>query len=55
METEVVLMYQKMYYQLFNALTDALQAMEEQNYGIAREIMKKAQQAAEEMFLEGDE
>lgn len=48
-------MYQKMYYTLFNAMTDALQAMGEQNYGTAREILEKAQQAAEEIFLDADE
>ena len=48
-------MYQKMYYTLFNAMTDALQAMGEQNYGTAREILEKAQQAAEEIFLDAEE
>lgn len=48
-------MYQKMYYTLFNAMTDALQAMSEQNYGTAREILEKVQQAAEEIFLDTDE
>ena len=48
-------MYQKMYYTLFNAMTDALQAMSRQNYGIAREILEKAQQAAEEIFLDAEE
>ena len=48
-------MYKKMYYTLFNSITDALQAMKEQNYGLAREIMEKAQQEAEEIFIDGDE
>jgi len=48
-------MYQKMYYKLFNAMTDALQAMEAQNYGVAREIIETAQQQAEEIFLDEEE
>lgn len=45
-------MYQKMYYKLFNAMTDAIQAIKEQNYGMARELMETAQQEAEEIFLD---
>ena len=48
-------MYQKMYYTLFNAMTDALRAMEEHNYGIAQQIMERAQQQAEEIFLDTEE
>ncbi len=44
--------YQKPYYILFNAATDALRAMESQNYGLARDILIRAQQDAEEYFLE---
>ena len=36
-------MYRKMYYTLFNAVTDALEAMEQQNYGQARELLIAAQ------------
>ncbi len=55
MVTEVKIMYQKMYYTLFNAVTDALRAMEENNYGIAQQILKTAQQQAEEIFLDTEE
>ena len=48
-------MYQKMYYTLFNAMTDALRAMEEHNYGIAQQIMERAQQQVEEIFLDTEE
>ena len=45
-------MYQKMYLRMFNAATDALAHMEEQNFGIARELLIAAQQACEEIYLE---
>ena len=48
-------MYQKMYYQLFNAITDALEALAQKNYGQAEELLKTAQQASEEFYLEQDE
>ncbi len=34
--------YQKMYVQLFAAVTDALEAMSQQNYGQAAAILRKA-------------
>ena len=48
-------MYQRMYYKLFNAMTDAIKAVKEQNYGVACDIMQKAQQEAEEIFLDEEE
>lgn len=45
-------MYKKMYYQLFNAITDALDALAQKNYGQAEELLKAAQQASEEFYLE---
>ena len=48
-------MYRKMYYTLFNAITDALSAMEQQNYGQARELLIAAQQQSEEIFMDSDE
>lgn len=48
-------MYKKMYLKLFNSITDALEALERQNYGQAADILKKGQQAAEELYLEGKE
>jgi len=47
--------YQKAYYLLFNAITDALAAMEQQNFGQARQLLISAQQQAEEIFLEEEE
>ena len=43
--------YQKMYYLLFNAITDALEQMDAQNYGEAKETLISAQQKAEEIYI----
>ena len=48
-------LYKKMYSILFNAVTDALRDMEEQNFGRAKERLVKAQQQAEEAFVEEKE
>ena len=48
--------FPKYYTTLFNRITDALEALGEQNYIKAQDILIKAQQDAEEMYLEdGDE
>ena len=47
--------YQKLYSLLFNAATDALEAMELQNIGTAKEILRKAQQEAEKVYLSEEE
>ena len=43
--------YQKMYSTLFNAITDALAQIENQNYGDAKSTLIAAQQKAEEMYI----
>ncbi len=43
--------YQKMYTKLFNAVTDALEKIEAQNYGDAKALLIAAQQKAEEMYV----
>lgn len=43
--------YQKEYFILFNAITDALRQLEEQNLGAAKKLLMTAQQQAEEHFL----
>ena len=48
-------MYREMYLRLFNAVTDALAAMEAQNFGRARAMLIAAQQRCEEMYLEEEE
>ena len=41
-------MYQKMYYRLFNAVTDAL---EENDIDIIKRLLIKAQQETEEIYI----
>ena len=43
--------YEKMYHLLFNAITDALQQLEQQNYGSAKDLLIAAQQQAEEIYI----
>ena len=43
--------YEKMYHLLFNAITDALEQMEKQNYGTTKETLIAAQQKAEELYI----
>jgi hypothetical protein len=48
--------FPKYYARLFNGITDAIEALQEQNYIKAQDILIRAQQDAEEMYLEdGDE
>lgn len=47
--------YKKLYALLFNAITDAVEALERQNYGAARDTLVAAQQAAEEMYVSQEE
>lgn len=44
--------FQKSYCILFNACTDALRALEERNYGQARQLLMEGQQRAEGAYLE---
>ena len=48
--------FPKYYTLLFNAITDAIEDIDRKNYGVARARLVKAQQDAEEAYLEaGDE
>ena len=47
-------LYQNLYFHLFNRITDALVAMEQQDFGTARDILIRAQQSAEEQYLNTD-
>lgn len=47
--------YRKLYFHLFNAVTDALQAIEQQNYGQESAILITAQQETEEMYLDEED
>lgn len=46
--------YEKMYLKLFNAVTDAIRLLPEEQ-SVAREILIKAQQNCEELFMETEE
>ncbi len=46
--------YEKLYHLLFNAITDALEQMEQQNYGTAKETLITAQQEAEEIYMSAE-
>mgnify|MGYP005840222205 CR=1 FL=1 len=43
--------YEKMYHLLFNAITDALEQIEKQNFGSAKDLLIAAQQKAEEIYI----
>ena len=43
--------YEKMYHLLFNAVTDALEQIEQQNFGSAKDLLIAAQQQAEEIYI----
>lgn len=45
----------QLYHLLFNAITDAIEAMQKMNWGQALEILKKAQQDTEEAYLQREE
>ena len=47
--------YKKMYYRLFNGITDALTEMERQNYGAAAEILRQSQIDSEEIYLDAED
>ena len=44
--------YEKMYHLLFNAITDALEQMEKQNLGSAKDLLTTAQQKTVEIYME---
>ncbi|MBR4549985.1 MAG: hypothetical protein IKO83_08750 [Oscillospiraceae bacterium] len=48
-------MFKKMYLLLFNRVTDALDALAAGNTARAGEILVRAQQACEELYIEGTE
>lgn len=43
--------FKKMYLTLFNRITQALDALDQNNYGTAADILKHAQVEAEELYL----
>ena len=51
MINEDIFLYKKMYFSLFNAVTDAISALEHFEAGTCLRILKKAQQDCEEIFV----
>ena len=47
--------YKAMYLLLFNAVTDALEKMDRQNYGEASALLIAAQQKVEELYMDSDD
>ena len=43
--------YQKLYTKMFNAATDALEALDSLNIGLAKDLLRRAQQEAEEVYM----
>lgn len=43
--------YKKMYATLFNAITDALELLEDGNLPEAKALLERAQQATEELYI----
>ena len=48
-------MFRKMYLALFNAVTDAIRALDRGEAVRARQILVSAQQESEEIYLQGEE
>ena len=44
--------YKKLYFHLFNVLTDAIEEIETGNIFTARDILIKAQQETEELYMD---
>ena len=47
--------YQKLYYMMFNAATDAIDAIDKRNFESARQILAYAQCEAEEKYIQMSE
>ena len=47
--------YQKAYYLLFNAITDALASIQQQNFGLAQQGLISAQVQAESLYMETED
>ena len=47
--------YKTLYALLFNAMTDALEQIDAQNYGAASETFIAAQQKAEEIYINSED
>lgn len=46
--------YEKLYHILFNAITDALELIEQRSYGSAERALEAAQRRTEELYVENE-
>ncbi len=46
--------YEKLYHLLFNAITDALEKLEQNQPQTAAELLRQAQQKSEEIYIEAE-
>lgn len=46
--------FKKLYFQLFGALADAVEAMEASDFAASKEILIRAQQEAEEEYISAE-
>ena len=47
--------YEKLYYSMFNAVSEALEQLIKQNYGNGITLLKEAQWKCEEAYIESEE
>jgi len=47
--------YQKLYTLLFNRITEAIEQLDQKNYGHARDLLVRAQQDSEECYISEDD
>lgn len=47
--------YQKMYTMLFNAVTDAIESIQQHNSALAEKILIQAQQKTEDLYISAEE
>ena len=47
-------LFKELYFHLFNRITDALEQIQAQNYGVAADLLRQAQQEAEEQYLSAE-
>ena len=45
--------YSKLYYMLFNAVTNAIECIDSGNYGKAKQLLISVQRQTEELYIEG--
>ena len=47
-------LYQQMYLHLFHRVSDALEQLEQCNYGVAAELLRKGQMECEQIYMDGE-